>query len=74
MRACWVALVFVLPVPILVFAGAYTAGHGVEAQRALHPVKRSTIVEVRRRSDGGFEKTEEESGGGFPRRGAPTMS
>ena len=53
-----------IAVPIVVFVAAYRLAKGL-SRSGLQPVKRSTVVEVRRRSDGGFA-TEEESGGGFP--------
>jgi ubiquinol-cytochrome c reductase cytochrome b subunit len=56
--------VVIIVVPILVFAGAYRLAAGLK-RSGMHPVKRSTIVEVRRRTDGGFD-TQEGSGGGFP--------
>jgi ubiquinol-cytochrome c reductase cytochrome b subunit len=56
--------IMVLLVPVLVFAGTYRLASGLK-RSGLHPVKRSTIVEVRRRADGGFATSEEE-GGGFP--------
>ena len=63
-RMVRVLRVVVIVVPILVFAGAYRVASGLK-RSGLHPVKRSTIVEVRRRPDGGFE-VEEQTGGGFP--------
>ncbi len=56
--------VLVIVVPIAVFFGAYWLAAGLK-RSGLEPVKRSAVLEVRRRADGGFE-TEEEVGGGFP--------
>jgi ubiquinol-cytochrome c reductase cytochrome b subunit len=56
--------VLVIVVPIVVFAATYRLAKGL-SRSGLQPVKRSVVVEVRRRPDGGFA-TDEESGGGFP--------
>jgi ubiquinol-cytochrome c reductase cytochrome b subunit len=54
----------VIVVPGLVFIATYLLARGLR-DSGREPVKRSAIVQVKRRADGGFE-IEEEEGGGFP--------
>jgi ubiquinol-cytochrome c reductase cytochrome b subunit len=56
--------VVVIVVPGVVFILTYLIAHGLR-KSGLEPVKRSVVMEVSRRADGGFASKEEE-GGGFP--------